>query len=287
MKKYISIFILSFLAVGLSSCLKDENILDPSGSKNVVEFYNVTSPVSATSAPYVAYVPATLEVVPEAEFTIMLSYSGAEKSAPQDIVIELAPAPDALETYNIAQGTDLNQLPASLYELPTSVTIKKGEKRVSIPVKIKPADFDQSISNALALTIKSASHGEISGNFGTAIFSLPIKSIWEGTYDYYVNNNYGSLDGNVGEYSTSGVKLSTVGPNRLRVSAVAQTYGGWSEYQFNADNTSIIETAAFSGSLLPSSIQEVVLVDPENLIFELRWTWLGRGVVERYTRTGD
>lgn len=288
MKRYFSFLILFLVTVGLSSCLKDEAVLDPSGSKNIVEFYNVTAPTSGVTAPYVMYVPTTLEVVPEVEFEIAISYSGAELAAPQDIVVNLAVAPEAVAEFNTSQGTAYVQMDPSGYEIPSSVTIKQGEKRVYTKVKVRPQVLNQAVSNVLALTISSASYGEISGNFSTVIFSLPIKSIWEGTYTYTIINNYGTIDGNIGgTFTEEGVQLSTVGPNRLYMQYLWRTYSGYTEYQFNADNTDITSVLAFSGSVLPSSIQEVILIDTENKIFEIRWTGLGRGVIERFVRTGD
>ena len=288
--KKLNKYILGILILPLlSSCLKDENVLYPGdSSKNIIEFYNVTAPLSASNAPYIMYVPKTLEVVPETEFEIAVSYSGAEEAAPQDIVVNIEPAPDAITKFNASQSSAYVQIGSSGMQIPTSITIKKGEKRGFAKVKVFPEELDQSKSNAIALKISSASMGTISGNFGTVIYSLPIKSMWEGTYTYTVTNNFGTIDANIGgTFTEPGVKLSTVGPNRLYMQYLSRTYNGYAEYQFNGDNTSITSVLAFSGSVLSSSINEVILVDPDNLIFEIKWTWLGRGVIERFVRTGD
>lgn len=288
--KKLNKYILGILILPLlSSCLKDENILAPGdNTSNIIEFYNVTAPMSASNAPYIMYVPKTLEVVPESEFEIAVSYSGAEEVAPQDIVVNLEAAPDAITKFNASQSSAYVQMGASGYQIPTSLTIKKGEKRAFGKVKVFPEELDQTKSNALALKISSASTGTVSGNFGTVIYSLPIKSMWEGTYTYTITNNFGTIDGNIGgTFTEPGVKLSTVGPNRLYMQYLWRTYSGYAEYQFNGDNTAITSVLAFSGSVLSSSINEVILVDPDNKIFEIRWTGLGRGVIERFVRTGD
>lgn len=291
MKKYIyKTFSLVLAIVFLSSCLKDDRmVLDPDKGHNVVEFANVSTIVSSVGAVHPVYVPKTLELVPESEFEIKVSYSGPEEVAPEDIVVELEAASDVIGVYNENEsGTDYNPLAAEAFEIPQTITIKKGESKGVGIVTVKPELMDQTVSNALALRIKSVSSGIISGNFGAVIFSLPIKSVWEGTYKYYVNNNYGTIDGNVGgEMTVEGVTLSTVGPNRVRVDGLAQTYSGWVEYTFNSENDEITSVTAFSGSLLPTSIQEVITVDPENGVFEFRWTWLGRGTLERWEKTGD
>ncbi|QBR13389.1 DUF1735 domain-containing protein [Sphingobacterium sp. CZ-2] len=289
MRNYYKIILGVIGMFSLTSCLKDENVLSPENGnkKNIVEFYNVTSPVSPGTAPYIMYVPTTLESVPEAEFEIAISYSGVEEGAPQDIVVNLEPTGDIVTTYNAKMGTKYNQLPTNLFEFPSSVTIKQGEKRAYAKVKVKPSLMDQSKSNVIGVKITSASHGIISGNFSSVIYSLPIKSIWDGTYTVSVSNDYGTIDANVGTFTEPGVRLSTVGPNLLRIGALWYTYSGYTEYQFNANNTSITGITAFSGSLRPATIDKIVLVDPVNKIFEVHWTAIGRGVKERYVRTGD
>ncbi len=286
--KNLSKYIVGILILPLlSSCLKDENILDPSGSSNIIEFYNVTAPTSASNAPFIMYVPKTLELVPETEFEIAVSYSGAEEAAPQDIIVNIEPAADAITRFNSSQNSAYMQMPNNGYSLPTTLTIKKGEKRAYATIKVYPEELDQTKSNALALKISSASMGKISGNFGTVIYSLPIKSIWEGTYTYSVTNNFGTIDANIGSFTEQGVKLSTVGPNRLYMQYLSRVYSGYAEYQFNGDNTTLTSITAFSGSVLSSTINEVISIDSDNLSFEVRWTWLGRGVIEKFVRTGD
>ena len=289
MKRNIKLFItLLTLGVTTTSCLKDTAILDPEGSKNIVEFYNVTAPTSAASSPYITYVPMTLEVAPEAEFTIMLSYSGAELSAPQDITIQLEAAPAAIAEYNASQNAAMVQVAPENIEFPSTVTIRKGEKRAEVTIKVKPDQLDQTVSNAFAVKIASASHGIISGNFGTVIYSLPIKSVWDGTYRYTVTNTTGTIDGNIGASKVrENVRLSTVGPNRLRVELLWQTYSGWTEYQFNGDSDDITAIQAFSGANYVGSGINVVEADVEAGIFEVHWIGIGRGITERWVRTGD
>jgi hypothetical protein len=284
MKRNISLF-LALLTLGLTStsCLKDTAILDPEGSKNVVEFFNVTAPTSPGASPVVTYVPMTLEVVPESEFKMMISYSGAELAAPQDINVQLAAAPEIIGTYNTAQGAALVQVSPSHIEFPASVTIPKGQKRVEVSVKVKSDQLDPSVSNAFGVKIVSASHGVVSGNFGSVIFSLPIKSVWEGVYTYNVT----STAADVGNKTVQNVRLNTVGPNRLRVNGLWQTYSGWSEYQFNATSDDITQIANFSGSNIPGTNVVVHEANPEAGIFEVSWVGLGRAVRERWVRTGD
>src|SRR5690606_23739487 len=113
---------------------------------------------------------------------------------------------------------------------------------------------------ALSLKIIAASSAEpISANFGTVIYSFPVKSIWEGTYTYTITNNFGTIDGNIGgTFTEPGVKLSTVGPNKLYMQYLWRVYSGYAHYQFSGDNTTITDITAFSGSVLASTINEVI-----------------------------
>jgi len=290
MKRYIKLIIGLVVLLFTASCLKDENILAPNdrNSQNIIEFYNLTAPTSLGTAPHVMYVPTTLEIQPSQEFEIAISYSGVEEGAPQDITVNLAVSPEVLDAYKAVVPNTASYIhaPTGTYEVPSSVVIKKGEKRVIVPITVKPDELDPTKSNAIALKITSASHGIVSGNFGTAIYSLPIKSIWEGTYTYTAVN-YAGIDGNIPKGPQTDVKLYTVGPNRLKVDGLWQAYSGYAEYQFNADSDDITEILAFSGSLYPTTIVKMEFVDIENKIFEINWICLGRSVRERFVRTGD
>lgn len=295
MKKIIyQIFTLTFVAILLSSCLKDDTMVtDPDKSVgNVVEFGNTGTPTSPAGAPVFAYTPATLDPAqsPNSKFTTSIRYAGAEDVAPEDITIQLAAAPEAVTKWNAAYPTaqfPYNQVPTASVSFPSSVTIKKGEKFVSFDVNIQASTLNAAAANVFAIKIVSSTKGIVSGNFGTVIYNLPIKSIWDGVYTVSINNNYGQIDANVGNFTEPNVELRTIGPNLLEVTYVSQTYSGYVRYQFNGTNTSISNIVAFSGSNLATSIQGVDLIDPVAKKFTVRWTWLNRGVVEVWVRTGD
>lgn len=286
---------LSFVAIALTSCLKDDTMVtDPDKSVgNVLEFGNTGSPSSPAGAPHFAYTPLTLdpEKVPTAKFTTSIRYAGAEDVAPQDIVVQLAAAPEAVTAWNAAYPTaqfPYNQVAAANVTFPSTVTIKKGEKFANVEVTIKADALNKAISNVFAIKITSTNFAKVSGNFGTVIYNLPIKSIWDGKYTYTILNNYGTIDPNIGgTFTDTNIELRTVGPNLLEVTFLGQTYSGYARYQFSGDNTTITNTVAFSGSLRASNIDQVVLVDPINKKWILRWTWLGRGTQETWVRTGD
>lgn len=290
MKKIINLLVTLILITGLSSCLKDDTIIGPDSPgaiKNIIEFQNIDGISSSPTAPFAVFIPFTLKpTATTAEFDAILNYAGADV-APQDIVVNLASDPTVLTKYNAAvSGSAYSDLPAGSYSFPSSVTIPAGQRLVKFKVTVKPNAFDATKENALALKITSASFGTVSGNFGSVIFSMPLESVWQGTYTVNFNNNYGSIDANIGNFTETGVKLATIGPNRLQTQYVANTYSGYTQYQFNGSNTGITSIVAFSGSALATSIQGVDLIDPVNGKFTIRYTFAGRGVTETWVRTG-
>lgn len=290
MKRKISIISAFALLFGLSSCLKDEAVINNDGLRNIIEFQNVGSIKSTTTDVHPVFVPITLEpTAADGTFEGIIRYSGADV-APQDIVVNFQKTDAVITEFNAkTSGTKYSPIAPSEITAPTTVTIPKGQREAKFKVVVKVANLDQTKSNAIAYKITSASVGTISGNFGTIIFSTPIKSIWEGTYTVTIHNNFGSIDANIGSapFTETGIKLTTVGPNQVQVNGVSQTYSGYTNYQFNGNNTGISSIVAYSGSNLATSIQGVDLLDAINRKFTVRWTWAGRGVTETWVRTGN
>ncbi len=285
MKHINKILLLLLTLSAFSSCLKDDTaILKPENSPSVVEFKDIVPPTSAALAPYRLFVPSTLD--PEKSEVIVnaiVNYAGP-KTAPTDITVNIGTDPSAVTTYNTSEKTTYSHLPSSAYEFPNTVTIKAGTREAVVPIKLKIPQFDQSKENVLAMKIESAGSSAVSGNFGTVIYSLPVKSIWEGEYTYTIWNDYGAIDGNIGGTFSEDVTLTTVGPNRLYLQYLWRTYSGWTQYQFSGDNSTITKIIAFSGSERATVIDKVVVVDPVNQIFEINWTCLNRGIRERFVK---
>ena len=176
---YISLAIILFH----SSCLKDEPYaLDPKNGHNVIEFYHVTTPISGYLDPVNVYVAGNFEPKDEVEFTAAVNYAGPEDLAPKDIQVQLAISPETLAKHNAVKSNKYELLPEGLYEFPSTVTIKKGEKVGKFQVKLHTNKFDNNKSNALAIAITSTSHAVISANSGAVIFSVPVKSLFDGNY---------------------------------------------------------------------------------------------------------
>ena len=219
---------LAFLVLAQESCLKDNaNNTNPAeGSNNVVEFQNSSIPVSYTSV-YPQYSNGIILANDTGSFPINLNYTGAVLKTPQDINITLTLDQVALDTFNSNQGTSYVIPPPDTYTLDTVTTIVKGTRQVTITVHVNvaPADYDYSASYALPLTIKSASYGVISSNFGTAIYSFIARNKYDGSYAFREKlvgwGFYGIDDGgtytwpyNVG-FATSGQSSNTTIDNNV------------------------------------------------------------------------
>ncbi|RFZ82895.1 DUF1735 domain-containing protein [Mucilaginibacter terrenus] len=185
MKKFLKIVSALALVTGLSSCLKEEAEI---GSKpqNIVEFYTTDGYISGVNDQYAVYAKQYVAGTP-GTFDVTVSYSGTDV-APQDITVEVGVDEAALAKYNTkAEANDedgYELLPSTYYAIPTTtVVIKKGERRATFPVNVAiTSTFDFSKSYALPLTIKSASMGTISGNFGSVLYSIGAKNKYDGRY---------------------------------------------------------------------------------------------------------
>lgn len=200
MKKYY--FSILALSLGFTSCLKDDLTLSPKGSNNVLEIYQDVPSIieSGVTSPFPIISNAYKAVEGEEQFEeFTINYAGADY-APQDIQVTLGVNELAIQKYNdhiplkrVIVGTDTSfvedvdkfydELPSNLYRIePSTITIKKGEKKANFKVYFKTWEFDFSKKYALPISIKSASYGEISGNYGTLMYAVSPKNKYDGIY---------------------------------------------------------------------------------------------------------
>ena len=233
MKKLINLSFLGLaLSMGLTSCLKDDILLDPDKTQNVVELVHTSLPQSKIDSDVVGYANS-FEAAPSSEFPITVRYTGAH-TAPEDIVVTVAIDPTIITTYNTQNGTNFVALPSNLFTFPTTVTIPKGGKEVVLPVALKTNQFDFTKSYALPLKIESVSNGIISGNFGRALFAVTAKNQYDGIYSVQsgrvqrytaptspetTGNLNGPLAGN------PNVRLITVGENTVEIAGLQWANG--------------------------------------------------------------
>ncbi|WP_298741575.1 DUF1735 domain-containing protein [uncultured Chitinophaga sp.] len=217
-------------AVALTSCVKDHLAVDPAQSNNVIEFANTGNIVSSAGAvhPRFASDLGNLPVGDSSTFVVNLSYSGAEKAAPNDITINLSVDPAALDAYNADDETEYALPPASAYHFPTSVVIKKGEKVKQITVTIvRSPEYNFDTSYALPIKIASVSSGIISGNFGTAIYSFTARNVYDGVYKMEGTLNDVTTSAITGDYPKDAMQLITYSGKAVGLydPYVARNYG--------------------------------------------------------------
>lgn len=244
MKKYINLFIILLsVSLGLSSCLKETSRPPLYGwsTSNVVSFQDNggadgsgTGYAAVPTSPYPLYNFSFNLQNDTAGFDALVIYG--PDPAPQDITVNLSVNADALKKFNDANGTSYSIPDQSVYNLPASVVIKKGQSQASAHIVITASSaYDFSASYALPLTISSATGATISSNFSTEINSFLIKNEWDGDYGIHVEiSGPNSYDGTVFDDNTT---LHTSGGNSVSEGDIADFFGGYTNYTFNTDGT--------------------------------------------------
>jgi len=188
MKKNLLKIFTAFLGIVMAGCLDDDKYaLDPSGTNNVIEFYDASVPSNPAGAIYPVWTTTT-EILPSFTFEQEVSFSGPNGN-PSDIELTLAVDPIALDEYNQQMTEDLGgatyeMMPDTYFTFSdVNVTIPKGEKRATISITVFPEQFDLTKNFALPIRIVSASKGVLSAHFSVAIMAVVIKNKYDGVYE--------------------------------------------------------------------------------------------------------
>ena len=201
-----------------SSCLKDlKTPADAAlGTNNVVQFQNISVPV-AYNTTYPQYDLGGLDFLyaeDTAGWNIIVSWTGPEFTAPQDITVTLALDTAALDGLSAANNKTYTNPPADVVDYPTSIVIKAGTSQTIVRCTAKiAADFDYTANYALPLTISAASMGQISTNYGTALFTFGDKNVYDGLYSLTEKltgwSAYGIADGETYTWGTNILYVTT------------------------------------------------------------------------------
>jgi len=300
-----SFFVVLSIVLSFTSCLKDtpNNISNPAGTNNVIEFYNIGSISNSLSDLYPVYTKA-YDPDPTDTFDVIISYSGADM-APRDINVNIAVDTTALSKYNNSDPEpstgQFDLLDTSLYTLSaTSVTIPKGQQQARIQVIVKPSQFDFSKNYALPLTITQSSYGIISGNFQTILVNIVVKNQYDGVYD--VDGQ--CIDANglyKGDYPRS-ISLITVNANTVVFYDNDYEYSdyivinnaGTSAASTTLRPTYVIdpETNAVTkiydyNTGTPFTVGSISKYNPDDGSLDIDWTSGRWHVTEHYTYTGS
>jgi hypothetical protein len=191
MKKYFNIILFAVVVTGFSSCLKDDHAnLTANNSPAVIEFSTTAGdvPASPSGSTYLM-IERSYAVLPSVDVPVVVNYTGGE-AAPSDITVNFAIKNDAITQYNQERVDrdhtvgNLVPLPPANYTFPTSVVIKKGERKATAIIKLNTSlvtDFDAQFT--IALAISSVSSGTISGNYGTILVKTLVKNKYDGAYN--------------------------------------------------------------------------------------------------------
>lgn len=223
-KQYIVAFIaLISLSISFTSCLKETSHppLYNWSTPNVISFQDNGGPSGggagdgSTTTPFPSYRFSFSLQNDTAGFDAIIVY-GPKGPAPEDITLNIAADPAALDAFNSANATSYTAPDPSVYSFPSSVVIPKGQFQVFVHVTIKASSsFDFNASYALPLTITSASSSTVSPNMGSEINIFSVRNQYDGEYTVT-----GSFVDNTGSFSDDGVYpvdafLETSGANSV------------------------------------------------------------------------
>ena len=184
MKKLLNLFVAGSMALGLTSCLKDdEHFTDFAGTAPIIDipssaFYGVTANqgLAIQTAP-VSY-----------SFNVNLS---GPQTLGQDVTVNLAVDPALLAKYNADNKTAYTLLPATFYQFTTTATtIKAGQRLAPVALTFSsgadkipdPVAYNEA-NYALPVRITGASNNVgVSSNYGYKLILLKLKNQYDGTY---------------------------------------------------------------------------------------------------------
>lgn len=180
-KAVLALALLSFTFTG---CLKDK------GFENYV--YGINDP--DTQPPGVGFPFASkamngygLDVSgsPQTVGELTFLNLNAGNPAPADITITLTvKSAELIGAYNTANGTSIQVLPASMYTLPTTVTIPAGSRGVNVPMVVPSTlTLNPNIAYGVAIQISSASGNYVvAQNLRNLLIQFSIKNKYDGVY---------------------------------------------------------------------------------------------------------
>lgn len=289
LKKWLGLTVCSaILLAGFDSCVKNRNTLatDFSQAEPLVELLTAP-PLGATPTKYKGLVLNLSQ--PSVTERIYVNYA-AGGPAPKDIKVTLAIDPTGLAAFNLAQSPNTNYvlLSPNAYSFNTTVIIRKGEQFGYADITFKPGLVDLSVSNALAIKIVDAEGVLISGNYHTFIYSVGVKSPYEGVYSlrgFILRAGDPVLTGPTGVYERT---LLTVSANSVRMAenhgwsassgpgAIASTV---SNPTYSVDPATNLVTITSDGGPFPAGMMNLPgntsRYDPATKTFYVYSTWGG------------
>ncbi|QKJ32159.1 DUF1735 domain-containing protein [Mucilaginibacter mali] len=199
--KRISLIMMMAATVSFTACIKDNAVnLGPGASPPVVEWETATiqdPPTNAATNIYRTY-GRSFGIASSVTMNLKVDYTGTDP-APADITVNLSASTAAyaayVSKYSINTGTpaygatgyvEANNpnplMPTTLYTMPASVVIPKGQRSATVTITLKTDQFNLAKNYWLPLSITSVSSGTVSGNYGTVIYVVNAKNAYDADY---------------------------------------------------------------------------------------------------------
>lgn len=167
------------------------------------------------------------------DYYIIVNYAAADANA-NDVKVTLAVDTAVLGKYNRANGTAYELLPTADYNLSTTVTIPKGQRKVEYHMTFNTSLINPSVRYDLPLKIIDASGNTISGNFGTLNLLVGVKNAYDADY-----TTTGYLFHPSSPRALKDTKhISTVGLNTCSA-GLGDLYGSNYYFQFDVDGSTL------------------------------------------------
>lgn len=278
MKIGYKILPMAIVALGLSSCLKDENIenLEYGMNEDAVESNRIIELPSASGTHVIAasFVPEDKDTV----FNTLTVALASKEPASEDITVNLTldNSAEIIDSWNEANDGELVGFPSDEFSIEggLSVTIPRGSRSVTTPVKIA---FNPSalLEAQYALGFRIASVDQegylISGNFRDMLIQFVAQSAFEAEYSFT-----SVITGGANTTTTEDVHMPTINANTVSKDNIGGYFSGYTEYTFNDDGT--ITVGAYADAAKSGSYgAEVVESSYDDNGFHVKFTILGGG----------
>ncbi len=269
---------MAVMALGLSSCLKDQNIEDLKYGVND-EAFESNRIIELPSASGTHVIAASF--VPEDKDTVFRTLTVAlasKEPASEDITVNLTldNSEEIIANWNEANDGEFVGFPSDQFSIEggLSVTIPRGSRSVTTPINIA---FNPTVllEGQYALGFRIASVDQegylISGNFKDMLIQFVAQSAFEANYSFI-----SVITGGVSATTNEEVHMPTINANTVSKDGIGGYFTGYTEYTFNEDGT--ITVGAYGDATKTSSYgAQVVESSYDDNGFHVKFTILGGG----------
>ncbi len=222
----------------LSSCLKDT-------SPGAIDFSKSPALLGFQYTGF-AFTPYTAAIygLPTDTTDIEVTLSVASITLKNAVTATLMADPAYVTTYNSANGTTYQQLPAADYTLPNNgnITIPAGTQYLKVKISFAGQNIDFTQQWALALKLTNANGAELTSNLNEAFVIITLKSIYAGTY----NASGARIHPTLGTFTFNyNVAMSTVTANTIDGAAEADLQTDL-QLTVNPDNSVTVGSSAYT-----------------------------------------